>query len=240
MLSSSVLLFLVSCAQQKDVQALDERLKALEAKVETLEKKPSSGGTASAGNPEEEQAAGKLMQEAQEAIKGNDYATAKAKLGEICQKYGSSRACKASDKLMKEVALVGADAAPIQVDKWFQGKADYSGSKATLIVFFESWCPHCKEEMPKLAEEEAKYKGKGIQVIGMTKVTRSSTDEKVAEFLKEHKVKFPVGKEKEGSMSTGFAVTGIPAAALVKDGKVVWRGHPARLTDELVDKLMAG
>ena len=41
-------------------------------------------------------------------------------------------------------------------------------------------------------------------------------------------------------MSSSFAVTGIPAAALVKDGKVVWRGHPARLDDALLDKLMAG
>ena len=240
MLASSLFLLLFSCAQKKDVDDLDARLKALEEKVTKLESSKGGGAAAAAANPEEEQAASKLMQESQEAMKSNDYATAKSKLSEICSKFPASRACKASDKLLKEVSLIGASAAPMEVEKWFQGKADYSGSKATLIVFFESWCPHCKEEMPKLAEEEGKYKSKGIQIVGMTKVTRSSTDEKVTEFLKEHKVSFPVGKEKDGNLSNGFAVTGIPAAALVKDGKVIWRGHPARLNDELIDKLLAG
>ena len=35
-------------------------------------------------------------------------------------------------------------------------------------------------------------------------------------------------------MSQHFNVSGIPAAAVVKDGKIVWRGHPARLTDEMI------
>jgi hypothetical protein len=41
-------------------------------------------------------------------------------------------------------------------------------------------------------------------------------------------------------MSNAYAVTGIPAAAVVKGGKVVWRGHPAQLTDEVLTKLAAG
>ena len=40
-------------------------------------------------------------------------------------------------------------------------------------------------------------------------------------------------------MSAAYAVSGIPAAALVKEGKVIWRGHPARLTDELLEQLLA-
>ena len=126
------------------------------------------------------------------------------------------------------------------LEKWYQGKGEYSDSKATLLVFWEVWCPHCKKEIPKLAEEEGKYKDKGVQIVAMTKVTKSATDDKVQEFLKENKVKFPVGKEQDGSMSQAFAVTGIPAAALVKNGKVIWRGHPARLDDATLDALLKG
>jgi hypothetical protein len=53
-------------------------------------------------------------------------------------------------------------------------------------------------------------------------------------------VKFPVAKEKEGSLSNAFNVTGIPAAALVKGGKVIWRGHPGRLDDATLDALIKG
>jgi hypothetical protein len=35
-------------------------------------------------------------------------------------------------------------------------------------------------------------------------------------------------------------VTGIPAAAVVKGGKVIWRGHPAQLTDDVLGKLTEG
>ncbi len=37
-----------------------------------------------------------------------------------------------------------------------------------------------------------------------------------------------------GKLTEYFNVSGIPAAAVVKDGKIVWRGHPIRLTDEML------
>ncbi len=237
MLGILSLSLLVSCAQKADVDALDARLKTIEESVATLEKKSAASAPASSAD---EEAASKLMQAAQAAIKEGDFATAKGKFADLSAKYAGTRAGKAASHMSAEINLIGTDAKPLEVDKWFQGKADYSGSKATLLVFWEVWCPHCKKELPEMAEKEAEYRAKGIQLVGLTKVTKSSTDEKVAEFLKEHNVKFPNGKEKDTSMSTAFNVSGIPAAALVKDGKVVWRGHPARLTPELLDKLMAG
>jgi thiol-disulfide isomerase/thioredoxin/outer membrane murein-binding lipoprotein Lpp len=233
-------LLLTGCAQKSELDAANERLKALEEKVAQLEKAPKSAGAAAAASSEEEEAAGKLMQEVQEAVKNMDYATAKTKLAELGGKYGSTRAGKASSRMAAEINLIGTAAAPIEAEKWFQGKADFADSKATLLVFWEVWCPHCKKEIPKLAEDEGKYKAKGVQIIAATKVTKSATDEKVMELLKESKAKYPVLKEKDGSMSKAYAVSGIPAAALVKDGKVIWRGHPARLDDATLDKLLAG
>jgi peroxiredoxin len=180
------------------------------------------------------------MTAVQEAVKAGDYPTAKAKLAELAvEPLASTRAGKASLRMASEINLVGTDAAALDAEKWFQGKAALGDSKATLLVFWEVWCPHCKKELPKLAEEEGKYKAKGIQVVGITKVTKSATDEKVEEFIKESKAKFPILKEKDGSLSKAYAVSGIPAAALVKDGKVIWRGHPARLDDATIDALMS-
>jgi thiol-disulfide isomerase/thioredoxin len=233
--------FAAGCAQKSELEAVDARLKAIEEKVATLEKAPAGKAAPAAANPEAEEKASKLMTEVQEAVKGSDYTAAKAKLAELAvEPLASTRAGKAATRMASEINLVGTDAAALDMDKWFQGKATLGESKATLLVFWEVWCPHCKKEMPKLAEEEGKYKAKGIQVVGITKVTKSATDEKVEEFLKESKVKFPVGKEKEGgTLSKAYAVSGIPAAALVKDGKVIWRGHPARLDDATVDALMS-
>ena len=72
-------------------------------------------------------------------------------------------------------------------------------------------------------------------MIGLTKITRNSTEEQVTAFIKEKDVQYALAKEQGDSMSKRFGVSGIPAAAVVKDGKVVWRGHPARLKDEMIE-----
>lgn len=237
MITLSLVLALGGCAQQKDVDDLSARVKALEDKVVTLEK--SAPKPAADPNSPEEKAASTLMEELQAALKANDYALAKAKVGELTSKYGTTRAGKAAGRMKAELDVIGTDAKPLEVDKWYQGKVDLGSSEATLLVFWEEWCPHCKREMPKMQPLAEKYKSKGLQVVGLTKITKSATEEGVQAFIKANNIKFPMAKEKDGSLSDAYAVTGVPAAAVVKDGKVVWRGHPAKLTEDVLDSLLS-
>ena len=87
--------------------------------------------------------------------------------------------------------------------------------------------------MPKLQAYYDTYNEKGLQLLGLTKVNRSATDETVTSFISEGKIGYPIAKE-NGQMTSYFGVSGVPAAAVVQDGKVVWRGHPARLTDDML------
>ena len=41
--------------------------------------------------------------------------------------------------------------------------------------------------------------------------------------------------KENGDLSKHFNVSGIPAAAVVKGGKIVWRGHPGRLSDDMIN-----
>ena len=45
---------------------------------------------------------------------------------------------------------------------------------------------------------------------------------------------YPTAKEK-GDLSEYYGVRGVPAAAVVKGGKVVWRGHPSRINDKMLE-----
>ena len=120
-----------------------------------------------------------------------------------------------------------------------QGDAlDLGAGKATLVVFWEVWCPHCKSEVPKLQATYTKYQGKGLQMVGLTKETKGATEEQVKAFVKEHSVTYPIAKEAGQETSEYYGVKGIPAAIVIKDGKVVWRGHPARITDAMLDKFV--
>lgn len=234
-----VALLVAGCASTTQVKQLEEKVASLEKQVEELKAaKPASGrpaAPAAPANPAAEEAATKLFDEVRALTEKGQMEEAKAKMAELNSKYGSTQVAAKAKKTAAELEVVGKAVTGLTVEKWYQGesKLDLAGNTPTLVVFWEAWCPHCRREVPKLEETYTKYKGK-MNVVGLTKVTRSSSDEKVTEFIKENKVSYPMAKEK-GDMSETFAVSGIPAAAVVKGGKIIWRGHPARLTDEMIN-----
>lgn len=219
----------------------EKRIADLEARVEAIEKRPGATGAAApagaavAANAEEEQAAANLLKEATDAMEKMQYDAAKAKVAELKEKYASTRAAKAAVRLEDELGVIGKPEAPLQVEKWYAGsESDTKSGKATLYVFWEVWCPHCRREVPKLVETYTKYHPQGLNIVGLTKQSRDVTDQQVTDFIAENKLNYAIAKEQGDSMSTAYGVRGIPAAAVVKDGKVVWRGHPAKLTDDMI------
>ena len=214
---------------------LVKRIDALEEKVAQLESRPSGPAPV---DPKKEQEAQKLAEEIQKAITDMDVATAKAKSAEFKKKYAGTKASRYLKRVFSELDVVGKDAGQMDVSMWFQGNASMSDGSATMLVFWEEWCPHCKREVPKIEATHNKYKDRGLNVVGLTKVTRSSTDEKVTSFMQEKGVTYPVAKEEGDNLSKRFGVRGVPAAAIVQAGKVVWRGHPARINDAMIEKLL--
>ncbi|HHO53546.1 MAG TPA: TlpA family protein disulfide reductase [Deltaproteobacteria bacterium] len=190
-------------------------------------------------NPSEgdERSAGELLEAATEAAEAMDVEAARAKLEALMARYGGTRAARAAQRLESELAVVGKPEAELEVERWFQGSAaDVEGGKATLYVFWEAWCPHCEHEIPMLSETYNKFKPQGLSIVGLTRQTRDVTDDQITTFISEQHVSYPIAKENGDSLSRHYGVRGIPAAAVVKDGEVVWRGHPARLTDEMISR----
>jgi len=213
-------------------QRLNQRIARLEAQIAQL--------TAQSGAPtaEEEQTATTLLSEANAMIAAGDIDGARQKLDDLIQNHSRTRAARQARPLAIEVAVIGKPApAALEVERWYQGEGEGEGSLkangATLLVFWEEWCPHCRREVPRLEQVYDRYKAQGLHVVGLTRLTRDATDDKVRTFLTDNHVTYPVAKE-DGELSREFNVRGIPAAAVVKAGKIVWRGHPARLTDAMI------
>ncbi|MCB9679216.1 MAG: TlpA family protein disulfide reductase [Alphaproteobacteria bacterium] len=131
-----------------------------------------------------------------------------------------------------EEAVVGKEA-KLEVAEWMQGDATLADAKATMLVFWEVWCPHCKREVPELEKVYEEMHGDGLNIVGITRLTRNTTPEQLHAFLDEHHVTYPIARD-DGAMGDLYAVSGVPAAALVKDGKIVWRGHPASMSREML------
>ena len=229
------------CATADQVQNLEKKVSDLEAKVTELEKRPVGPAGAAPIDPAKEEAAAAAYKEIDDLVKAGNYEAAAGKVQAFASAHGTTQTYKRAKKNLDELAVVGKTVDPqwtAKIEKWYQGDGKVDLTKGTtLVVFWEEWCPHCKREVPKLVETYGKYQSKGLNVVGLTRITKSSTEEKVTAFLSENKVNYPVAKE-NGKLAEDFAIGGIPAAAVVKDGKVVWRGHPARLDDAALDKLL--
>ena len=122
---------------------------------------------------------------------------------------------------------------PALAVEYLDAKPDTKG-KPTIVEFWATWCPPCRASIPHLNALNKKFKEKGLIIVGIS-------DEK-----KEDVEKFRKGLPMEYTVAIGGAalektlgISGIPHAFIVgKDGKVVWEGHPMKLTDAEIEKVL--
>ena len=79
--------------------------------------------------------------------------------------------------------------------------------------------------------------GRDASAVLLTRLTRDATVESVQEFLTTNDVQEPVAYVRQ-DVADRFGIQGIPAAAVVEDGVIIWRGHPAALEGELLDRVL--
>ena len=187
---------------------------------------------------EEQEAMFALYQEAMGLLDAGNAMEAKAKLEEFVSKYPNTPdAARVENRDLKELSLVGSTARAVEVAHAYQGAMPDLASGVSVLVFWEKWCPYCRKEMPSIEDLHKKY-GDRINFVGLTKQSKDTSDEEVKTFLQENGLTYPILKE-PGQASTDYVVSGIPAAAVVKDGVVIWRGHPARFDDAMLEFFLA-
>jgi len=189
-------------------------------------------------------AARALYQVANSSWSEEDYETAEAYFRKLLDRYPDESLAKRARKNISALSIIGQDASELVVDHWVNGTGttlQASKGKVVMLNFWNEWCPHCRRELPKLSQLQKKYADRGLVIIPVTKHTKNQTDEKIAAFLDKHGIELPCAVEPEGYQSTrDYGVSGVPASAIVgRDGKIVWRNHPARLTEARLEELLS-
>jgi tetratricopeptide (TPR) repeat protein len=151
----------------------------------------------------------------------------------------------AQGKLVEANSLYGGKRMPgsLGIEKWIQGGGDPDKARATLLVFWEEWCPYSHKALPKLQDTHGKYENHGLETILLTGITQSSTEQKLVKCIEKNGLTMPIAKTfpaaRGGSDAMSFfGVTGWPWSVVIADSMVVWRGHPAHLTDQTIDGLL--
>ena len=88
------------------------------------------------------------------------------------------------------------------------------GGKVVLVNFWATWCPPCRKEMPDLDALYARFREQGFVILGI------SDDDagKVAAFVKEHDVRYPILLDPGSKVSALFGAEGIPKSYVYDSG----------------------
>ncbi|HEV3211665.1 MAG TPA: TlpA family protein disulfide reductase [Chthoniobacterales bacterium] len=110
----------------------------------------------------------------------------------------------------------------------YLGKEPQLTGKPVLVEFWATWCPPCRKSIPHLNQIYAKYRSKGLEIVGITDENEAT----VKRFQQQVPMNYNVAINTPQSVYQQFGIEGIPTAFLVdKGGKIVWTGHPMELTD---------
>jgi thiol-disulfide isomerase/thioredoxin len=69
---------------------------------------------------------------------------------------------------------------------------DSAKGKVLVINFWATWCGPCVAEFPELVALDAKYRDKGMKLVGITADEAEDVQPKVIPFIKKHQVKFDI------------------------------------------------
>jgi thiol-disulfide isomerase/thioredoxin len=89
--------------------------------------------------------------------------------------------------------------------------------KVVLVDFWASWCAPCRQSVPWLNDMHAKYRDRGLVVIGVN-VDRERAE--AQRFLKQIPADFEIVYDPDGSLAARYQVPGMPSSYLFgRDGQ---------------------
>ena len=152
-------------------------------------------------------------------------------------------------KMVWACLIVGRVATPQPVTvgqpapKWMigavvQGHVEEPGLKPTVVEFWATWCPPCREAIPHLNELADQFTDRSINFLSVTH--ESDSEDKVRAFLKTHPMRGTVALDREGKTFQVYGA-GLPTTVLITaSGKIAGAtNEPERITPAMLEDLLA-
>ncbi|MDQ3012949.1 MAG: TlpA family protein disulfide reductase [Acidobacteriota bacterium] len=110
--------------------------------------------------------------------------------------------------------------------------------KVVVLDFFAVWCGHSRQHIPTLTKFTEDDNKRGLQIIGLAVDDAESTPKRVAEFIQQMKITYPVGMI-EDPVFVKFVESkdvSVPQTLIYgRDGRLVayFIGHDATIDSEI-------
>jgi len=109
---------------------------------------------------------------------------------------------------------------------------DWKG-KVTLVNFWATWCPPCREEIPDLIKLQERYKGQ-LQIIGVS--SDEGPVEEVAKFVAEHRMNYPIVMETPELTKAFPGIFALPTTFVIDQEARTVQKHVGLLNPALVEQ----
>ena len=108
-------------------------------------------------------------------------------------------------------------------------------SKVLLINFWGTWCAPCRAEIPELIKIAAKYKDKGVVVLGLA---QQDTPEDLRAFAAEHKMNYPSLLSTEAVEEAFGPMWAVPMSFIIDRAGSICFKHIGPVTMPQVEKAL--
>lgn len=94
------------------------------------------------------------------------------------------------------------------------------GKQPVFFVFWATWCPNCKAEIPHINEMAKEFTPRGMEFLGIN-VGVNDSEKKVQRYAEKYQIQYPLYFDTGSQLTRDFKVSGTPTVIIVDKGGVV-------------------
>lgn len=130
--------------------------------------------------------------------------------------------------------LQGRKGPDVQAEHWIGGRPD-TGGKVVMIDFWATWCGPCVRSIPHLNNLQRAFPD-DLVIIGVSAENFTT----VRNFVRQRRIDYAIAVDPNRRMQKPVQNRTIPHAIVMSpDGIVRWQGHPARLNENIMSRVVA-
>ncbi len=102
----------------------------------------------------------------------------------------------------------------------FTQLSDGSDSGPVMLIFWATWCPSCKEEIPHVRDIHESFTSKGLRVLAIN-VGVNDSQKRVQKFSEKYKMSYPVTFDAGSKVTKEYGVMGTPTVMIIDQQGIV-------------------